>query len=281
MKLPSLFAIITCGILATPVSGQNPQDISVAGIPVVSPAPGSVPESTKAVGSPAEEAPVLADQNVATLESGVRSKLAVDQVTDLAVLSRSGVPSVAGSAELARIAATYRESGKPETDCRKAALAVEQRVKLEPEELLAIVENEVSANPQCACEIVKSAVLASSAATEEVVSIVESAILAAPESMRLISQCAIAVSPDSLAAIQALLARYDGNAGEGESAKSAKGAKAAAYVAAEEDEVAPSPNPLDFPGMGPVGPTNGGPGGQPLVPPLPPIVTPPVTVVDP
>lgn len=37
-------------------------------------------------------------------------------------------------------------------------------------------------------------------------------------------------------------------------------------------EVAAQPNPLDFPGQGPIGPTPGGPGGLPLIPQTPPII---------
>ena len=266
--------------IVLPLAAQNPPDDSglvMTGHPAV---PGSLPESPKAEGNPVDELPLITSQNAATLEPGARKEVSVDSVIDLGVLGRTAGPVAANAEALERISATYRQSGTPETNCRTAALSVEQRVKLVPSDLLAIVETEVSANSQCVCEIVKSAILASNADTDEVVRIVETAIHAAPETMRLVSQCAIAASPDSLAAIQGLLARLDPNAGEGESAKSSKHAKAAAVVASM-NEVAPSPNPLDFPGIGPVGPTSGGPGGQPLIPPMPPIITPPVTVVDP
>jgi hypothetical protein len=87
--------------------------------------------------------------------------------------------------------------------------------------------------------------------------------------MRLIAQCAIAAAPDALTDVQAVLAKLDPNSGEaGDSGKSAKGAKAPA------GEVAAMPNPLDFPGKGPV---------RPLFPIFPPvIINPPnVTVVNP
>ena len=89
--------------------------------------------------------------------------------------------------------------------------------------------------------------------------------------MRLVSQCAVAVAPDALGAVQAVLAKLDPNLGE--SGTSGKGAKVA--EAANEDVTA-MPNPLNFPGQGPVGPTFGGPGGRPLIPQLPPaIIAPP------
>lgn len=282
MKPLKFAAVSLLPWIILPLAAQNPPDESRpswTGHPAV---PGSIPAPLKAEGNPSEEnAVVITSQDAANLEAAHRKEASVASVVDLGVLSRPGMP--AGAEDLERISATYRQSGTPETNCRKAALSVEQRIKLVPSDVLPIVEAEVSANPQCACEIVKSAILASNAATDEVVGIVETAIQAAPETMRLVSQCAIAASPDSLAAIQGLLARLDPNAGEGESAKSAKSSKdaKAAAVVAVTDEVAPSPNPLDFPGVGPVGPTSGGPGGQPLVPPMPPIITPPVTVVDP
>jgi hypothetical protein len=132
---------------------------------------------------------------------------------------------------------------------------------------------------------VKSTIKVMESDVEEVVSIVDVAIHAAPRMMRMISQCAIASSPESLTEVQELLARYDPNAGEAgidaKSAKSSKDAKAA--ITPPSNDVAALPNPLDFPGVGPVGPTPGGPGGTPLFPPnIPVIVTPPsVTIVDP
>ncbi|MCX6868038.1 MAG: hypothetical protein NTV46_17855 [Verrucomicrobia bacterium] len=63
------------------------------------------------------------------------------------------------------------------------------------------------------------------------------------------------------------VAKLDPNGGKaGSSAKSAKGAKTPV------GEVAAMPNPLDFPGQGPVTPIIGGPGGQPLIPIFPPII---------
>lgn len=282
MKSLTFRATFLSSLSLLPALGQNMSDAEPSGLLRHAGVSGMVAASTKAEGIPADEGPVVASQNVATLEPGMRDQRDVESVADLTVLRNSMPPDASAVGDLERISATYREPGKTETDCRKAALAVEQLVKLNPSELLSILETEISANSQCGCEIVKSAILATNAEAEEVVAIVETAILAAPESMRLISQCAIAASPDSLAAVQAVLAKYDSNAGEADSAKSAKDAKGAkvAFVA-NEDEVAPGPNPLDFPGVGPVGPTQGGPGGQPLIPQLPPIVIPPVTTVDP
>ncbi len=284
MKATVLIAVFVCPWLVLPSHAQNlPGSRDEVSLKKQASA-GVMADSEKAEGTPAEDAPLMASQNAATLESGLGNERRIESVVDLAVLRSAVPPGGAAAEELERISATYRESGKPETDCRRAAMSVEQRIRLVPSDLLEIVETEISANPQCGCEIVKSAIFASNAEIEEVVGIVETAILAAPETMRMVSQCAIAASPDSLAAIQALLARFDANAGEGDSAKSAKsakGAKDAVEVIAPEDEVAPGPNPLDFPGVGPVGPSGGGPGGQPLIPPLPPIITPPVTSVDP
>lgn len=244
-----------------------------------------------------EESTVLGAQDSKTLAPRLRQSHGVESVVDLAVLEKpspyrniamgrpttaADIPAEGVKQDLALISAVYRPSGKPERNCQSVALSVEQRVKLDDSELLEIVDTEVKANPGCSCEIVKAAIKASDADSEQVVSIVETSIIAAPEMMRVVSQCAIAAMPESLTAIQTLLARYDANAGEsGYSAKSAKGAKQA--IVAPQDDVAAMPNPLDFPGNGPVGPTAGGPGGTPLLPPNPPIlITPPfVTIVDP
>jgi hypothetical protein len=163
-------------------------------------------------------------------------------------------------------------------DCTNLTQSVKAAITADQGKILEIVSKEISAAPTCSCEIVKCAIEASSANAETVALIVETAINAAPDQMRLISQCAVAVAPDALANVQALMAKLDPNRGEsGTSAKSAKSAKAPAEVAA-------TPNPLDFPGQGPVGPIVGGPGGQPLIPLFPPliIVNPPVvTSVNP
>ena len=158
-----------------------------------------------------------------------------------------------------------------EVDCLKLSLSVKLTVAAEPSKVLEIVSKEVAAAPVCACEVVKAAIEASCAKPDTVAAIVEAAVNAAPEQMRLISQCAVAVAPDALAQIQTLLAKLDPNQGEsGSGAKSAKDAKAPV------GEAAAMPNPLDFPGQGPMGPITGGPGGQPLSPIFPPIVvTPP------
>ena len=119
---------------------------------------------------------------------------------------------------------------------------------------------------------------APSAKPATVAAIVEAAANVAPEHMRLISQCAVAVAPDALAQVQAVLAKLDPNSGKaGHSAKSAKDAKDAK---APVGEVAAMPNPLDFPGQGPIGPIIGGPGGQPLIPIFPPIVINPPEVTN-
>ncbi|MCU0750838.1 MAG: hypothetical protein MUF13_14970 [Akkermansiaceae bacterium] len=166
-------------------------------------------------------------------------------------------------------------SASAEVDCLKLSLSVKAVISAEQSKVLEIVASEVAAAPGCACEIVKAAIEGSSAKPETVAAIVEAAITAAPEQIRMIAQCAVAVAPDSLAQVQAVLAKFDPNSGE--SGTSAKGAKAPA------GEVAAMPNPLDFPGTGPVGPTPGTAGGFPLFPPTPPVIInpPEVTQVNP
>jgi hypothetical protein len=161
-------------------------------------------------------------------------------------------------------------------DCLKLSLAVKHEVVADPSKVLEIVATEVSAAPACSCEIVKAAIEGCHAKPETVAAIVQAAITAAPDQMRLISQCAVAVAPDALAQVQAVLAKLDPNAGKARSsAKSAKDAKTPV------GEVAAMPNPLDFPGQGPVAPITGGPGGQPLIPIFPPVIINPPEVSDP
>jgi hypothetical protein len=155
-------------------------------------------------------------------------------------------------------------------DCINLSLSVKNSVSAEPSKVLEIVSTEVAAAPDCACEVVKSAIENSKANIKTVAAIVEAAATAAPEQMRLVSQCAVAVAPDALAAVQAVIAKLDPNLGD--SAKSSKDSKAPA------GEVASMPNPLDFPGQGPIGPTPGGPGGMPLIPQLPPVIIAPPDV---
>jgi hypothetical protein len=169
-------------------------------------------------------------------------------------------------------------SAAAEVDCLKLSLSVKFAVAAEQSKVLEIVSNEVAAAPGCACEVVKAAIETSKAKPETVAAIVEAAVTAAPEQMRLIAQCAVAVAPDALAQVQAVLAKLDPNRGEsGDSAKSAKSAKAPV------GEVAAMPNPLNFPGQGPVGPILGGPGGSSLIPIFPPVIInpPDVTEVNP
>lgn len=252
----------------------------------------------KASGSASESPTVYAAQDAITLEPRLVKSQVVDSVVDLSVLQKAspfrniaaGRPVAAAEGEtdgikqdLALISATYRVTGRRESDCQNLALSVEQRVKLDNSDVLETVEREMKSNPACACEIVKAAIKAADADTALVVAIVEMAITTSPESMRVASQCAIASAPESLADVQALLSRYDANAGEGgesaKSAKSDKGAKVAVASAEMPDTVAAMPNPLDFPGKGPVG---AAPGGQPYFNPVPPVVvTRPVTEVSP
>ncbi|RPJ34142.1 MAG: hypothetical protein EHM17_07675 [Verrucomicrobiaceae bacterium] len=157
-------------------------------------------------------------------------------------------------------------SASAEIDCGKLALSVKAAVAAEPSKVLEIVATEVSAAPDCACELVKAAIEGSDAEVVTVAAIVEAAITAAPDQMRLIAQCAIALAPDSLVEVQALLAKLDPNTGDsGDSAKSAKGEKAPI------GEVAAMPNPLDFPGKGPL---------KPLFPIFPPVIINPPNVTN-
>jgi hypothetical protein len=250
----------------------------------------AVPGLGKVVGNPADEARVMENQHARNLEPRLVAPREGMWLVGTGTATSGPKPATTSQAawlndaalreDLARISAGYRPVGSQEKDCRQVSLSLGQRVREHPESVLELVEAEVKANPSCACEIVKSAIEAEEPDSEQLVAMVETAMLAAPEQTRLISQCAIAAAPEALASIQALLARYDGNGGEsGSSAKSSKGAKAA-VVAAASDEVAAIPNPLDFPGTGPIGPTLGGPGGQPLIPLVPPIIIPQVTEVD-
>jgi hypothetical protein len=169
-------------------------------------------------------------------------------------------------------------SANASVDCIALSLSVKNSSAADRSSVLELVSREVAAAPGCACEIVKAAIEGSAADSKTVAAIVQSAATAAPEQMRLISQCAVAVAPDSLTEVQGVIALLDPNLGESANAKSSKDSKAPA------GEVAAMPNPLDFPGQGPVGPTPGGPGGAPLIGPgrssiLP--SGPPINVVPP
>lgn len=241
----------------------------------------------KAQASASESPAVYAAQDTTTLEPRLVNRQEVDTVVDLSVLQKAstfrdladGRADAVVDAEargikqdLALISATYRESGRRENDCQRLALSIRQRTRLDSSEVLEILESEIKSNPSCVCEIVKAAILATDADTAQVVAIVETALNVSPESMRVASQCAIASAPESLAAVQALLSQYDANAGEaGDSAKSAKDSKGAKVAAIQtSDTVAAMPNPLDFPGQGPIGPSAG---GRPYIKPVPPVIT--------
>lgn len=280
--------------LLLPAAAQNLLETLEEGRPLQAAVAGVV---EKAEARLPDAAPVLATQDAETLALGAVPRQNTGLQADLAVLGaptpyqlistggHHGRMSAAREVikqDLDVVAATYRELGRVESNCRQPALTVKQRIGQDPAQLLEVVEAELRANPACACEIVKAAIAAAEPEPNEVVAIVETSITTAPETLRIVSQCAIAAMPESLSAVQALLAKYDANAGE--SGPSAKGAKSGKDpVAAAADDVAALPNPLDFPGSGPVGPTPGGPGGQPLMPPnVPILITPPrVTEVDP
>ena len=160
-----------------------------------------------------------------------------------------------------------------DSDCQNTAAEVKTSVEANPSVVLEIVENTITEHPGCACEIVKAAIEASKADAGQVAAIVETATTAAPEQLRLISQCALAVAPDALNEVQKVMARLEPAQGEDAySGKSSKSPKAPI-------EVKPAWNPLDFPGEG-IGPTPGGPGGYPFLPPttVPPFLVPPVII---
>jgi hypothetical protein len=169
-------------------------------------------------------------------------------------------------------------SANASVDCIALSLSVRNASAVDRSNVLELVSREIAAAPGCACEIVKAAIEGSVADSKTVAAIVQSAVTAAPEQMRLISQCAVAVAPDSLTEVQSVIALLDPNLGESANARSSKDSKAPV------GEVAAMPNPLDFPGQGPVGPTPGGPGGAPLIGPgrssiLP--FGPPINVIPP
>ena len=145
-------------------------------------------------------------------------------------------------------------------------------ISLDPATTLEIVASEVSANPGCACEIVKAAIQTAGDDSPLVTGIVESSITAAPEHMRLISQCAIAAAPESLAAIQELLAKLDPNGGDSPaSAKNAKSGKNPSNFVVPVSiswHIKALANPLDLPPLH-------------IIPPLPPILPPLVSNVNP
>lgn len=157
-------------------------------------------------------------------------------------------------------------------DCYKVSTAVKKAVAAQPDKVLELVATQVAQNESCACEVVKAAIVASNADKKLVANIVDAAVTAAPGKVRIIGQCAVAVAPDALAEVQAIVTKMA--AVSGDSGYSAKGGDEKGGKPVVTPPVAS--NPLDFPGVGPVGPTPGGPGGFPIIPPVgPPIVTPP------
>jgi len=256
------------------------------------PLPGkyAVPAVRKAAAQTPDAGEIYVSQDAHTLAGTGSTPKNVEAVVDLDVLRQPSsyrkvyvstgaakgqpynVSDTALEDGLAQISAVYRQAGKSSeasSDCPAIGLSVEKRIKMDAAKVLEVVEFEVAANPSCACEVVKAAIRTTSADVSQVVSIAETAINASPESMRMISQCAIAEMPDSLAAVQAMLARLDPNAGDtGSSAKSAKSSKSAKESKAVIVDKPELPNPLDRP-----------PPFPPLLP--PPVYPPPVTDVDP
>ena len=222
--------------------------------------PRQLPEVKKAAGLPQEVPAQVVEQDSATLETKKQVDKPEETIPELdalreksayhTVVNSEGLPVNAVRGErldndLQEVSAVYRKTGEQGTNCLQIASSVRQRVKRDPDSILLVMDQELRANPGCSCEIVKAAVLETNMEVETVVELVKVAIEASPQNMRLISQCAIAACPEALSAIQELLAKYDKNSPEGDSAKSAKGEKATIF---SEDEVAAAPNPLDFPG---------------------------------
>ncbi|NWK57452.1 hypothetical protein HW115_17670 [Verrucomicrobiaceae bacterium N1E253] len=161
-------------------------------------------------------------------------------------------------------------------DCQNVSAVVKRAVAAQPDKVLELVAAQIGQNEACACEIVKAAIVASDADKAMVASIVDAAATAAPSKLRIIGQCAVAVAPDALAQVNAVVTKL--TAVGGDSGYSAKGGDEKGGKPVVVPPVAQ--NPLDFPNGGtadnPVGPTPGGPGGFPLLPPVdtPPTVTP-------
>lgn len=175
-----------------------------------------------------------------------------------------------GMAAHAEQAGGQAPQASPPKACEIVDRNVRDQVKAKPELLLAIVDAQITAHPDCACEVIKAAIQASQASGAQIGQLVEVATLAAPERLRMIAQCAIAVAPDSLPQVQAVLAKLDPAAGDGDySSKSSKGSKDAKD--AEQSEPEETFNPLNF--IGP--PTTWG-GGR-----VPPPTHFPVTDIDP
>ncbi len=283
---------LVLGIVA-PLSAQSfaPLKENIGGTGLTGIEQLETPEVIKAQGQPAKESAQYSMLDVDSMGHRFTRTTGVDRVVDFSVLNKRSpfrsiamgkslkpntIPVDAIQQDLAVISATYREAGKPDADCRSVSLSVEQKIKLDPSSTLQIVEVELQTNAGCACEIVKSAIKASDADVDLVVAIVETSITAAPETMNLASQCAIAAMPEALAGVQALLAKYDPNAGAtGNSSKSSKSSKDSKSII--PDSVASMPSPLDFPGGKGGGPPPPGPGPMPAPPLPPPIITPPVT----
>ena len=222
-----------------------------------------MPEVRKANAAPLDTVAVFLKQDATTLQDGHRLLRDSESILDLSVLketsayrnaSRVKLKVSSAQAEgiengLAEISAAYRKPSDNEdaADCESVTLSVAHRIKVDLSKVLEIVESEVSANPTCACEIVKIAIQASEADVALTADITVVAITAAPDYMRLISQCAIAAMPEALAAIQAVLAKYDPNSGD--SSATAKGGSKSGKDAVESVVTPPEPppNPLDLP----------------------------------
>lgn len=136
-------------------------------------------------------------------------------------------------------------------DCDDIASSVAAAASADNANILEIVDEKVSQNPNCVCEIVKAAISASEAEGKAFGDIVEAAGNAAPDKLQLIVDCSSTVASKSdLPFIEAAATAVQNNNPAGI-------------------------NPLNFPGVGPVGPAAGTDGGNSIINPDSPLTAPP------
>ncbi|WP_143185182.1 MULTISPECIES: hypothetical protein [Rubritalea] len=167
-------------------------------------------------------------------------------------------------------------AGASESNCNEVVKITNSAIAQSPDKVLDVVAKLVTKHKDCSCEVVKAAIIATEADKELVGKIVEVAVKAAPEQLSLISTCALVVAPDAQAEIVSVVSKHSQSAGGDYSAKadySAKGKEPLPMAAVKA-------NPLDFPGVGPIGPELGSTGGTPLLPFGLPPQAPPVTPVS-
>ncbi len=155
--------------------------------------------------------------------------------------------------------------------CNGVSSAVKAAIGDFPNKVLEIVADAVAKNKSCAGDVVQAAIRASHADRALVGNIVDAAVTAAPSQAKVITQSALAIAPDAYPEVQARLEQ------KGRLVENGGGGKGVVSVSA-------SPNPLDFPNGGqdvnPVGPINGGVAAGGLIPPTPPVITPPASTEE-